>query len=646
MGAIQSAIAILRGVLPATINIEYSPQVESVMGMSVEELWRTQPYLRTLVTFLARNIAQLPVKSYERVSDNDRQRVLDDPLTLLLKRPNDHMTTYELFFALVADKALYNEAFWLLYVDGTSPSGWGIEPISPGWVLRRGGESAFKIDWIEFQRPTGGIPVRISVENLIVFPGWNAGRPRATSSPVEALRQILAEQISSATYREQKWRRGGRIGGFLTRPAGAKWDRKTREKFQRDWAAKFTGQDGSQAGGTPLLEDGMTYSNAYSFSAEQDQFVDVAKLSFATVASVYHVNPTMVGLLDNANFSNVVQFRQMLYGDTLGSTIAEIEDRLNTFLVPQVSKIPDLYVEFDFQEKLRGSFTEQLTAMQSAVGAPFILRDEARAMFNLPQIPGADQLVVPLNVLVGGQASAQDSGSQNIGKSGAKNLGELPARKSGKLEVVVPTIYQAKAEEVLKAFFKRQRTSVLSALGAKADTEYFDTERWNKELTNDLYALSLTTSAEAGQNTAKAMGFEAADYDVDRTHAFVKAVAVSRAGAVNSTTLDRLQKALDDGDDPGDVFDEAEDTRAGSAGSALMAAVVGFAVVEAGKQLGGDTATKTWNTGANPRAEHAAMDGETVGINDVFSNGAAWPGDPALGAEGVANCNCGVTVSF
>ena len=40
------------------------------------------------------------------------------------------------------------------------------------------------------------------------------------------------------------------------------------------------------------------------------------------------------------------------------------------------------------------------------------------------------------------------------------------------------------------------------------------------------------------------------------------------------------------------------------------------------------------------------MDGETVANDDVFSNGAKWPGDPVLGAEGVSGCNCGLSVSY
>jgi phage portal protein BeeE len=88
-----------------------------------------------------------------------------------------------------------------------------------------------------------------------------------------------------------------------------------------------------------MLEDGMTLSRV-DFSAHDMQFIEGSRLALNTVASVYHVNPTMIGLLDNANYSNVREFRRMLYGDTLGPDHCQIEDRLNTFLVPQAGHPP------------------------------------------------------------------------------------------------------------------------------------------------------------------------------------------------------------------------------------------------------------------------------------------------------------------
>ena len=60
---------------------------------------------------------------------------------------------------------------------------------------------------------------------------------------------------------------------------------------------------------------------------------------------------------------------------------------------------------------------------------------------------------------------------------------------------------------------------------------------------------------------------------------------------------------------------------------------------------GGSGAMKTWIvTSANPRAEHAAMDGETVPYDDEFSNGARFPGDQMLTPEESCNCQCQVEI--
>jgi phage portal protein BeeE len=124
--------------------------------------------------------------------------------------------------------------------------------------------------------------------------------------------------------------------------------------------------------------------NRVDFSAHEMEFIEGSRLALNTVASVYHVNPTMIGLLDNANYSNVREFRRMLYGDTLGPMIAQIEDRLNTFYVPLVDPRPSVYVEFNIDEKLQGSFEEQTSALQSSVGRPWMTANEARALRNMP----------------------------------------------------------------------------------------------------------------------------------------------------------------------------------------------------------------------------------------------------------------------
>ncbi|MCJ1687777.1 phage portal protein [Rathayibacter sp. VKM Ac-2927] len=631
---------ILRGTRPdyrAGVPVEYiSTTTSSVLGLSTEELWETQPALRSVVSFRARNIAQLGIHTFQRLDDDDRRRTREDPVAQLLKRPNASMTSYELIYDLVSTIDLYDIAYWLLAESDTA-SGWEIRPIPAAWVVgNEGGDFWAPEKWIV--APPGKESFKIDAENVLPFVGWNPIAKKQGKSPIEALKSTLAEQIQASEYRQQVWARGGRVGTVIERPAG-EWGEAARKRFTESFKNAFSGR-GSKAGGTLLLEDGMKMSRV-GFSAHEEEYIDAAKLAISTVASVYHVNPTMIGQLDNANFSNVREFRRMLYSETLGPLMAQIEDRLNTFLVPRVAAAAGIYVEFNIAEKLQGSFEEQAAGLSTSVGRPWMTADEARSRNNMPALGGdAAQLATPLNVLMGGQASPRDSAP----KSGRKAPRSRVSLKSDDLDT---TSYVEKAAEVLSTFFARQRRAVLSALGAKAAGDYWDGARWDRELSDDLYALAMTTATELGQEQAKRLGFTEGDYDEDRTRAFLRAVADSRAGAINSTTKERLDDAIDDDDaDPADVFAEAESARSGSAATALVAGLAGFALVEAAQQTTGSAAQKTWETGDNPRPDHAAMDGETVGIDEQFSNGADWPGDPVLGADGVSGCNCGVSISY
>lgn len=623
----------------------YWPSVHQVMGMGVADLYRTQPHLRTVVSFLARNIAQLPVHVFDRVSDEDRRRVTGEGVALVVKRPNEHQTWFELMYSTVSELKLYDVAVWSV-AEADTPSGWDVRLIPSSWITSTGGGDAWAPKWIQVARP-GGEPLVLKRDDFLLFHGYRPGEPSKGASPIDSLREILAEQIQAWSYRQQIWQRGGRVGTVITRPKDSPWSNEARTKFSRDWAAKWTGNDGPKAGGTPILEDGMTLSRV-GFSAREDEWSEVAKLSLATVASVYHTNPTMVGILDNANFSNVKEFARMLYTDTLGPDLAMFEQRINGFLLPRMGAPESHYVEFAIAAKMAGSFEEQATVMSSSVGAPWMSRNEARARLNLPRIDGGDALVTPLNVLIGGQSSPRDSGTQNLRSKAVVLTREtqsspLKAKAAGRDE-------DAKAaEQVLRQFFKRQRAAVLSQLGAKSP-DWWDAERWDRELGEDLLGLAMDVADTLGAETLTELGFDQG-FDVDRAYEFLKAIMATRAQLVNTTTLQQIEAALsgDLAEDsvkatPEGVFDEAEGTRSEQAGVTLATTLAGVVMTEALRQTGRPGVTKTWiTTSANPRPAHKRMDGETVGLDEKYSNGMEWPGDLS-GAGGdaaeIANCSC------
>lgn len=603
---------------------------------SPDSLWRTQPHLRTVVDFVARNVAQLGLHVFERVGDTDRRRDRESLVSRTLAYPDGSMTTYDLIYALIGDILLYDRAYWLVGTSSETLSGHQIRRIPPSWVTP-GKSDPFRVkSWLISFRD--GDQVEVDASQIVAFTGYSPVSATSGSPTIEALRDTLREQVEAARYRQQVWKRGGRVSSVLERPKDAgKWSSEARDRFREDWYSKFTGR-GSGAGGTPILEDGMTLKRI-DFSAQESQFVEAAKLSMTTVAAAFHVNPTMIGQNDGANYSNVREFRKMLYGDTLGPTIAQVEARLNTFLLPMLQTDPvKFYCEFNIDEKLQGNFEEQSQAYSTAAGAPWMTRNEVRARQNLPRVDGGDDLVTPLNVLLGGQASPADSGSQNVVAET-----EQPKQADPVAIKARPQGWDRKHAEVFRKFFKRQRSVVMSRLGGKAD--WWDEDRWNRELADDLYKLGVAVSRQAARDALKAMGVDPETYDVDRTLAYLKVKARGSAERINAKTRDALEAAIDDEDaDPADVFDLAESSRSEMLAVATVTSLSGFGTCEAGRQSG--AATKTWITGPNPRDAHAAMDGETVGLDENFSNGLAWPGDAAGSADDLANCNCSLSFSY
>lgn len=613
-------------------------------GLTPAQMWATQPHLRTVVSFLARNIAQLGLHTFERDGD-DRKRDRDSVFAATMRRPNPDQTAFDLVFALVGDLALYDRAYWLVVPDADAPSGWTIRRLPPPWVTPIA-RDAFGAKAYTVLSPEG-TSVDVSAEQILAFTGYHPSSPRKGSPTVEALKGTLQEQIEASKYRNQVWKRGGRVSAVLQRPKDAPpWSEAAREQFREDWYSKYTGS-GSKAGGTPLLEDGMTL-NRIDFNAQEQQFVEAAKLAFSTVASAFHVNPTMVGILDNANFSNVREFRRMLYGDTLGPTLAQIEDRINTFLLPRMGMDnASHYAEFNIGEKLQGSFEEQAAVMQTLVGAPLFTRNEGRAMFNKPAIEGGDALVTPLNVLTGGQASPTDGSQNTTPKSYAEQRGILAAS----LKAIPPYSkaapsdgHREKLNEVLAAFFARQGKSVTSALGA--GNAWWDGDRWDGELADDLHRVSLALSDILGKSEAERLGFPD-KYDADSTINFLRAVAERQAKSINETTRAQIEAALaDDDQTPGDVFTAAADARAAGIADGMAAFVAGFATIEAGRHIArseGVAPVKTWITGSNPRPEHSALNGTTVPIDEPFPNGMDWPG---AGGPDDIGCNCSVSITI
>ena len=624
---------------PNLVLYNFGPDAPTeVLTMTARTLYNTQDNLAAVVNFLANSIAQLPLKVYTRSGENDRRRDRTSQAALLLWRPNGDQTEYEFMRALAIEYFVFGCVYVWILPDADSPAGMQARIIPTDWVTSTAKANNYAPDKITVVS-NGGSAIEIPRTEFVRFNTYSPGNPGGYVSPISALRQTLEEQIQAGRFRRQLWKSSGRLNAQIVRPKDVQpWDEQTKkawiEAFREAW-----GSGGANAGKIPLMEDGMEIK-PFSTSFKEQQWAESIKLSREAVAAAYGINPSLVWHSDTQTYASSKDNARALYAECLGPVLQMFQQRINAFMLPMIGADESTYVEFDLTEKLKGSFEERASILQASVGGPWLTRNEARADNNLPPIEGGNELIVPLNVVTGGQASPQDTHMGSLSnaaarfKSGGKGVKTKPSEEEC-----------TKVEKTLSKFFKRQANSILPKLGAKSVT-WWDAERWDKELAKDLEPVLSDIAADHGEEMAEALETE---YIREWAANYLKKITMSHARKINKTTLEKLLAAMEaEAEDQVELLKHEMEEREGNEsilmGAMLARTFAGIGTSEATRQAreqgSRKRVLKQWVTGPNARLSHVLMDGETVDIDDTFSNGAYWPGDDTLSPEESCGCNC------
>lgn len=193
--------------------------------------------------------------------------------------------------------------------------------------------------------------------------------------------------------------------------------------------------------------------------------------------------------------------------------------------------------------------------------------------------------------------------------------------------------HEAETAQALTTLFNAQRAEAMAGRGLS--------DVWLPRT----YQTVLERNTATAQDFARivAARFEG-EFDPDVMDAWLAANAEVTADGIHSRTVERVERAADEPQPLlaiGDLFTTLATVTAGTYAAQMVTTAANFGAQDAATKAG--ARTKTWQVNSgNPRSAHAAMSGETVDIRDNFSNGMAWPGDPAGGGENNANCACSV----
>jgi len=368
--------------------------VGTLGATAYETLYRTQPWVYTVVNKIAKALARLPLKAYELdEASGSRQRLREHPLASLLRTPWPGGSQYSMVEFVMIQKLVHGNA---LLVQEQSQQ-MGAPPVA-----------LWPVDWAQVKILRGKTtPIAgYRVETGAVRKTWLPDEVlhfRAASidgiagiSPLQPLARTLTLEDAAQRASISSFRNGMRPATAYVVPG--RLQPQQRSELEAKLRQQNTGVD--TRGGNMLLEGGADLKSV-THTAQEAELVMSRKLNREEVAATYNVDPTQIGILDRATFSNVEEAHRGFYMDTLGPEATQVEDVFSTQLISRFFDFEGTFVEFDMADVLKGNLESRFLAYSQSLVAGWITRNEVRAFENLPPVNdrGADALYAPLNMV-------------------------------------------------------------------------------------------------------------------------------------------------------------------------------------------------------------------------------------------------------
>jgi HK97 family phage portal protein len=366
-------------------------------------LWETQPAVRIVTGEIAREVGSTPVHHFKESGD-ERARQTTSPVARMLRAPSPGIGPARFFEQLLLDLAVHDR--WATLVGYADDGRMELTRLPP-WRVSIAMNKGERVG-VVYSGETGEVDIPLDRVLFDLAPSATAQGSRARGkSRLMTLSGLAAELDAAGEWRRQVIKNGARIPAVVTRPKDApKWDDTSFNRFKAGIDSYRLG--GGNEGGFPILEDGMELAAVDVFKPTDFDTAGLRALTLIEACLLYNYPPELLGAREGTH-SNISSFREMKYRDVLGSWIVNLEQAMNVGLWAGKWQAETEFVELNVDAKLRGSFDEEAKSFASATGRPWMTTNEVRKKKNLPAIADGDELVTPLNVIVGGLANPRDT---------------------------------------------------------------------------------------------------------------------------------------------------------------------------------------------------------------------------------------------
>lgn len=673
-------------------------------GLFWEDNWNQSKFLQTYskslyvfrcVNKIAVKTASIDLRLFKlKNKAGDKTELFVHDALDILYRPNPFQTKGEFFEKYMINKLLAGEAF-ILKVRENGPGSkvrelWNLRPDMMTLVIDKNDPKIIK----GYKFNLNSQEVVFAPEDIIhdAYPS-----PLDDFGGISALAparvRVDTEQFASQ-YQANFFKNNARPDFILS--SDTKIDARQKEEIKERWEKRHKGVDKSGKGA--FLEGGLKYQQV-SISQREMDYIESMRFTRDDILVAFGVPKPIVAITDDVNLANAETGMQIFLNETIVPEIKRLTEKLNEhFIYPEYGDI--YFIEYDesfLPTNERSDAETDAILLTSGV----LMINEAREKRGLEPIVGGWSLYKPLGeVPVGGltqpKPQRRDEEKMKVfrGRSQAyaflekkaevkkilyKALAKDIRNEKAQRSLILPEIRDKYYEIVNKAidvrtsqfkpkivdFADDQKKRVLAelrsrenSLDTKAVDGMFDKKKEDKLLAELSLPFINEYVQQAGEDAMNTVN-PAEQFEItERIQKYIKERAKELAKAVNATTVDKLARVLAEGIADGEgiakltarvegVYDEFPIYRAETIARTEATAANNRGFIEAYDQSGVANA-KEWiaTNDGRTRDSHADMDGEIVGLDDEFSGGLKYPGDPSGDPGETINCRCVIGPAF
>lgn len=371
---ISSGEAFRRGLPLGWIDAERAMQVSAVSAC---------------VRLISGTVAKLPLPTYVRMGEEDRQRDRGHPLDRLLNvQANPWQTAFEFRRMLTAHVGLRGNGYALKRREGARVV--ALIPLHPDYV-RVEQEAYDEPPTYLFRPPNTGGERRYPASEVVHLRDLTLDGIRGLSR-IEQAAQGIQLSLAAETFGTAFFMNGAEPGVGITFEKSL--NPKQRQDLVDSWKAAHSGPDKAHA---PFVLEGGAKLETLSVSNRDSQYLQLRSFQVEDIARLYGVPPHLIGLTE----------KQTSWGTGVENmALGFLEFHLLDWLVmwetaaqrDLLAEEPSRFVEHVVEGLLRADFKTRMEGYQLAITNGIYSPNECRRLENRPPREGGDEYWRPSNM--------------------------------------------------------------------------------------------------------------------------------------------------------------------------------------------------------------------------------------------------------